>query len=90
MSRDPGLMVLGAIMAVVGAILKFGVSVSGHGFNVNTIGVILLIAGIVLFVVGLLLTLFGGSHRSVTREEMHNTPSGQERTVEQRDNNLTP
>jgi Mn2+/Fe2+ NRAMP family transporter len=86
MYRDPGLMVLGAIMAVVGAILKYAVTVSGNGFNINTIGVILLVAGVVLFVLGLLLAVLGGSHRSTMREETHNTAGGQERTVEHRDN----
>jgi len=75
----------GAVMAVVGAILKFGVTVSGNGFNINTIGVILLLAGIVAFVVGLALMVSGGSRRSITREDVRNTPSGQERTVEQKD-----
>jgi len=46
--------------------------------------------GIVSFVVGLALMISGGSRRSSVREETHNTPGGQERTVEQRDNNLTP
>src|SRR5664280_830693 len=86
MSRDPGLMVLGAIMAVVGAILKFGVTVTGNGFNINMIGVILLVAGIVLFALGLLLMLMGGSRRSITREETHSTAGGEEHTVEHRGN----
>ena len=76
----------GVVLAVVGAILKFGVSVTGEGFNINTIGVILLVAGIVSFVVGLALMVSGGSRKSTVREETHNTPSGQERTVEQKDN----
>ena len=75
----------GAVMAVVGAILKFGVTVSGNGFNINMIGVILLIAGIVAFVVGLALMVSGGSRRSITREDVRNTASGQERTVERKD-----
>ena len=90
MNRGAGLMGFGVVLVVVGAILEFAVSASAKGFNIHTIGVILLVVGIVGFVVGLALMVSGGSRRSSVREETHNTPGGQERTVEQRDNNLTP
>ena len=75
----------GVVLVVVGAILEFAVTASAKGFNVHTVGVILLVVGIVSFVVGLALMITGGSRRSITREDVRNTPSGQERTVEQKD-----
>ena len=85
MNRGAGLMGFGVVLAAVGAILQFAVTASAKGFNIHTIGVILLVVGIVAFVVGLALMVSGGSRRSISREEVHNTPSGQERTVEQKD-----
>jgi len=75
----------GVVLVVVGAILEFAVTASAKGFSIHTVGVILLVVGIVGFVVGLALMITGGSRRSSVREEVHNMPSGQERTVEQRD-----
>lgn len=80
------MMGFGVVLVVVGAILEFAVTASAKGFNIHTIGVILLVVGIVSFVVGLALMVSGGSRRSSVREEVHSTPGGQERTVEQRDN----
>jgi len=79
----------GAVLAVAGAILTFAVTATLHGFNIHTVGVIMLVVGIVFFIVGLALTISGGSHRSITRENVHATPGGQERVLEQRDS-LTP
>jgi hypothetical protein len=90
MNRGAGLMGFGVVLVVVGAILEFAVTASAKGFNIHTVGVILLIVGAVSFVVGLALMISGGSRRSSVHEVVQNTPSGQERTVEQRDNNLTP
>ena len=85
MNRGAGLMGFGVVLVVVGAILEFAVTASAKGFNIHTVGVILLLVGIVSFVVGLALMISGGSRRSITREDVRNTPSGQERTVEQKD-----
>lgn len=85
MNRGAGLMGFGVVLVVVGAILEFAVTASARGFNIHTVGVILLLVGIVSFVVGLALMISGGSRRSITREDVRNTPSGQERTVEQKD-----
>ena len=85
MNRGAGLMGFGGVLVVVGAILEFAVTASAKGFSVHTVGVILLVVGAVSFVVGLALMITGGSRRSSVREEVHNTASGQERTVEQRD-----
>ena len=85
MNRGAGLMGFGVVLVVVGAILEFAVTASAKGFNVHTVGVILLVVGIVGFFVGLALMITGGSRRSSVREEVRNTPGGQERTVEQKD-----
>jgi beta-lactamase regulating signal transducer with metallopeptidase domain len=86
MNRGAGLMGFGVVLVVVGAILEFAVTASAKGFNIHTVGVILLLVGIVSFVVGLALMITGGSRRSSVREVTQSTPSGEERTVEQRDN----
>ena len=88
MNRGSGLLGFGVVLVVVGAILEFAVTASAKGFNVHTVGVILLVVGAVSFVVGLALMVSGGSHRSITREATRNTPGGQERTVERKDNLL--
>ncbi len=81
-----GLIGLGIALVVVGAVLEFAVSATAKGFNVHTVGVILLAVGIASFVFGLLFVVIGGTRRSTLREDVRNTPSGQERTVEERDN----
>ncbi len=81
-----GLMALAVVMVVVGAILEFAVTVTTTGFSINTIGMILLIVGIVLFFVSLFVLIAAGSRRSTTYEDVHVTPGGQRRVVDQRDN----
>jgi beta-lactamase regulating signal transducer with metallopeptidase domain len=76
----------GIALIVVGAILEFAVTVTTKGFNLHTIGMILLIVGIAAFIVGLLLAVAGRTRHSVQREDIRNTPTGQERVVEERDN----
>jgi hypothetical protein len=78
-------MALGVILAVIGAILKFAVSVTTSGFNVNAVGLILLIAGIVLFVVAAGVLAMGGSRRTMVREDIQQTPTGQSRIEERND-----
>jgi len=81
-----GLMAFSVVLIVLGAILDFAISVDTTGFNINTIGLILLIAGIALFVVAAAILLTSGSRRTVMSEDVHSTPSGQSRVVEERDN----
>ena len=84
MNRESGVGIMGLV--VVGAILEFAVSVTTKGFNLHTVGMILLIVGIVAFSGGLLLVVAGRTRHSVSREDIRNTPTGQERVVEERDN----
>ena len=81
-----GLMGFGIVLVVVGAIMDFAVTATAKGFSVHTVGAILLFAGIGVFIVGLLVVLLGRSSRTTVREDVHATPSGQERVVEERDN----
>ncbi len=76
----------GIALVVVGAILEFAVTVTTKGFNLHTIGVILLVVGIAAFIAGLLLAVAGRTRRSMSREDIRRTPTGQERVVEERDN----
>ena len=87
-NRETGVGLIGSGIAliVVGAILEFAVTVTTRGFNVHTVGMILLLAGIVAFIAGLLLVVSGRTRRSMQREELRTTPTGQERVVEERDN----
>ena len=86
MNRGAGLMGLGVVLAIVGAVMEFGVTVTAKGFNIHTVGVILLVAGIVSFVVGLALAVMPGGRRSSMREDVHSTPGGHERIIEEREN----
>jgi beta-lactamase regulating signal transducer with metallopeptidase domain len=81
-----GLMAFSVVLIVLGAILDFAISVDTSGFNINTIGLILLIVGIALFVISAAILLTASNRRSVMREDVHNTPSGSSRVVEERDN----
>src|SRR5437016_4368620 len=81
-----GLIAFGIVLAVIVSILYFAIKVTTTGFNVNTTGLILLIVGIVAVVIGLGVFMAGSYRRSVLHEDVHATPGGQERTVEQRDN----
>lgn len=84
-STGTGLIGTGIVLGVVGAILEFGVTVHTRGFNLNTIGMILLIVGVVAFVIGLIALAMGSSRRTTMREDIHNTPGGQERISERQD-----
>ena len=80
-----GLIGLGIALVVVGAILAFAVSVTPSGFNISTVGVILLIVGSVSFLTGLgLFWASSGPRRTSIHEDIRNTPSGRERTYEER------
>ena len=83
----PGLVVLGIVFVVLGAIFAFAINVDSGGFNINTVGVILLLVGIGSFGTGLWM-YFSTSRRTVS-EEVHETPSGQERVYEER-GDITP
>jgi len=69
----------------LGAILDFAVSVTTTGFNINTVGLILLIVGIIAFLSGLAVVVMGSSRRTMIREDVRQTPSGQSRTLDERD-----
>jgi len=60
--------------------------VTTKGSYRHAVGVILLALGIAAFIVGLLLVVAAGSRRATMREDVRNTPSGNERIVEERDN----
>jgi membrane-bound ClpP family serine protease len=81
-----GLIGLGIVLMVVGAIMRFAVKVKTSGFNIHTAGVIILIAGGVIFLLGLAALLYAGRNRTTTvREDIHTTPTGQERIEERQD-----
>jgi len=80
-----GLIGLGIVLVVIGAILKFAVTVTTTGFNINAVGVILLVVGIISVLIGGTLFAAGANRHTTTRESVHNTPSGSERVVEQRE-----
>ncbi len=84
-SAGTGLIGFGIVMVVIGAILKYAVSVKTTGFNLNTTGIILLIVGIVAVVIGLLAVVMGGRSRTTIREDVHSTPTGQERVQQRED-----
>ena len=88
MSRGTGtgLIGFGIVLMVVGAIMRFALKVHPTGLNVHTAGVIILIAGAVIFLLGLFAVLYAGRDRTTTvREDIHTTPTGQERIEERQD-----
>jgi hypothetical protein len=88
MNRSSGasLLGLGIVLVIVGAILEFAVTATAKGFSVHTVGIILLSVGIVAFVLGLVFMITGGSRRTTITNDVRNTPDGQQRVVDQRDN----
>jgi hypothetical protein len=80
-----GVMVFGFVLVIVGAIMRYAVTVKTPGFNIHDAGVILLLAGIGIFVVSVLILVLGGRSRSTMRQEVRETPEGQERTEERTD-----
>ena len=81
-----GLIGLGIVLMVVGAIMRFAIKVKTSGFNIHTAGVIILIAGGVIFLLGLAALLYAGRNRTtMVREDVHTTPTGQERIEERQD-----
>ncbi|HEV8572874.1 MAG TPA: hypothetical protein VGR49_07500 [Actinomycetota bacterium] len=80
-----GVMVFGFVLVIVGAIMRYAVTVKTRGFNIHDAGVILLLAGIGIFVVSVLILVLGGRSRSTMRQEVRETPEGQERTEERTD-----
>jgi uncharacterized membrane protein len=75
----------GIVMGVVGAIMAFAVTVHTSGFNINTAGWILLVVGLVVLLIGIAIFATAGQRHSTTVENVHATPSGQERVQEQQD-----
>ena len=73
---------LGIVLVVIGAVLKYAVTATTTGFDVNTVGVILLVVGICSVAIGGAMFAVGANRRTMTRESVHNTPSGSERVVE--------
>jgi uncharacterized membrane protein YidH (DUF202 family) len=84
-----GLLVFGVVLVVVGAIVTFAVKAKASGFDVHKAGVILLLVGIGVSVVSLLILALGGRRRTTIRQDVRETPAGQER-FEQRDDSGTP
>jgi hypothetical protein len=80
-----GFMVFGVVLVVAGAIMRYAVTVKTRGFNIHDAGVILLLAGIAVFVVSLVILVLGGRSRSTVRQNVRETPAGQERTEERTD-----
>ena len=81
-----GLIAFGIVLMVVGAIMRFAIKVRTSGFNIHTAGVIILIAGCVIFLLGLAALLIANRNRTTTvREDIHTTPTGQERIEERHD-----
>jgi hypothetical protein len=81
-----GLIAFGIVLMVVGAIMRFAIKVRTSGFNIHTAGVIILIAGGVIFLLGLAALLIANRNRTTTvREDVHTTPTGQERIEERHD-----
>jgi len=89
-SSGIGLMGFGIVLVVVGAVMRFAISAHSSGFNIHTAGVILLWVGIAIFVLSLLILALGGRSRSTTRTDVHETPSGEERIEQQKDDYSTP
>jgi hypothetical protein len=82
-------MVFGIVLVVVGAILTFAVKAKTSGFDVHKAGIIVLAVGIGVFVVSLLILALGGRRRTTIRQDVRETPTGQER-FEQRDDSGSP
>ncbi len=85
MNRGTGTGLLGGgiVLIALGAILYWGVTVSRAGwFNISNIGLILLWIGVATLAIGAVVLLTGGRSRSSTREDVHQIPSGTERTRE--------
>ncbi len=84
MNRGPGsgLLMFGIVLGVAGAIMRFAVKVHTSGFNIHTGGAILMIVGIGCALIGLMLLLLAGRTRTMTQENIQETPSGQVRTQE--------
>jgi uncharacterized membrane protein YidH (DUF202 family) len=88
-SAGIGLLVFGIVLVVVGAILTYAVSANTSGFDVHKTGIIILAVGIGVFVVSLLILALGGRRRTTVRQEVRDTPGGQE-TFQERDDSGTP
>ena len=80
-----GLLVFGIVLVVAGAIMRYAVTVKTKGFNIHDAGVILLLTGIGVTVVSLLVVFVGGRSRSTIRQDVRETPGGQQRTEERTD-----
>jgi len=81
-----GLMAFAIVLVIIGAILEFAVKVTTTGFSIHTVGVILLAVGIALFVISAVVLALGSGRRTTIHEDVRNTPSGRERTYDERDN----
>jgi hypothetical protein len=82
-STGTGLMGGGIVLIAIGAVLYWGLTVSRAGwFDITNIGLILFWLGIGTLVLGGIVLLAGARSRSTTREDVHQTPTGAERTRE--------
>lgn len=78
-----GLLGFGIVLILAGAIMRFAITVHSDGFDVNTAGSIVLLVGLVTAALGVILLVFGGRQHRTTREDIIQTPHGQERVQEQ-------
>lgn len=83
-SSGIGLTSFGMVLVVVGAILRFAISVQTSGFNIHKVGDIFLLVGILMVILSLVIIAMSSRRRVVTRTDVRETPTGQQRT-DQRD-----
>jgi hypothetical protein len=65
--------------------MRYAVTAKTSGFNIHDAGIILLLVGIGVVVVSLLVLFVGGRSRSTIRQDVRETPGGQQRTEERTD-----
>lgn len=80
-----GLIILGIIFAALGAILAYAVTATISGFSIHEAGVVLLAIGVVAVVLGIVVATTSGRRSTVLSEQVHRTPDGSVRVVEQKE-----